>query len=293
MIAKKISTAKLLIVALLTLLMTSEFISPPDAKAKAYFASRMEMCSRADLIAVVDIGPVQPSAHKGKTWTYSQQAQAKVEKIFQGSAPATITICGGEDFICARCNVSQGKTLAFLKKDGDIYSGSNWSDSFRPVKDGTVNWLKTPLSRLNEVKTVKLTQVEQDVKNDLAAAPTMKNLVEPYKSLSQLYRFCDGIRGEAQTMPEYKAYQDVLSAGKPGLATLKVLSRYATPAGRLYAASAIYVISQGKDKSALQNLADSDSDVLYESGCEGIRSKEGEIARALLKDGKFQCFSLK
>ena len=112
----------------------------PQVFAKASFQTKNEMIEKAEAIAIVEISAVQDSETKGKMWTYRMQGSVKVEKILKGKLPQEFTIYGGENFICARCPVTQGRFVVFLKKDGDFWTGSNWHFSLRPIKDGMVEW---------------------------------------------------------------------------------------------------------------------------------------------------------
>lgn len=215
-----------------------------------------------------------------------------MRKIYKGQAPDKITICGGEDFICARVNQVSGEALVFLRKDGDVWCGVNWGDSIRPVKDGHVSWLNTPMSRLNDASAVPLEQAGTDIKEDIAAAPQLKTLSEPLKMLQTSCRFCDGVAGERQPpASEYAAYRKIVESGGHK-DELKLLSRYGSAAGKLYAACALYLISGKKDKSALKALSESKEPVFFASGCEGFNDTVGKVARSLLKDGRYLSFQL-
>ena len=138
--------------------------------AKAAFAGKAEMVRRSDAVAVVEVLRVEKAEVKGKHWTYSQRAIAKVSETLKGDLPAAgkeVALFGGEDFICARCNFQPGKYVVFLQQDGGLWAGSNWHLSVRPVatdKDGKewVDWYTKDNSI--ELKATPLAEVLADVK---------------------------------------------------------------------------------------------------------------------------------
>ncbi len=112
------------------------------AQAKAYFAGKREMIEKAEAIAIVNIEKVEAVKKKAKGWTYSQRAIGTVERPLKGDLKGQIEIYGEEDFICARCSYGKGRFLLFLRKDGGLWTGSNWHLGIRPIKDGKVQWFK-------------------------------------------------------------------------------------------------------------------------------------------------------
>lgn len=119
---------------------------------KAYFFTRTELVQKSTAIAIVELaepegaalanGEKDPFSNTvpGEHWAYSQQAKVKVVEIIKGDLPREIVMHGGESFICAQCHLSKGRFLAFLKRDKDLWVGSNWHLSLRPVKDGKIEW---------------------------------------------------------------------------------------------------------------------------------------------------------
>jgi hypothetical protein len=112
------------------------------AQAKAHFAGKCEMIEKAEAIAIVNIEKVEPVKRKGRHWTYSQKATGTVEKALKGDLKGEIEIYGEIDFICANCRYQKGRFLLFLRKDGALWTGSNWHLGIRPIKDGKVQWFK-------------------------------------------------------------------------------------------------------------------------------------------------------
>lgn len=127
---------------------------PSAAGAKAAFAGKTEMVDRSAVVAVVDITAVETVSVKGEHWTYQQRAKAVVKQALKGPlvAGAEITLHGDEDFICARCHFTPGRSLVFLTVDksadgSKLWIGSNWHLSIRPItadpdKGDRVEWYK-------------------------------------------------------------------------------------------------------------------------------------------------------
>ncbi len=135
--------------------------------AKAYFASKVEMIKKADIIAIVDIINVENTETKSEHWTYGQKVTAKVDEILKGKPSKDITIYGKEDFICAQCLFKNGKFLLFLKYDKNLLVGSNWSFSIRPIKDKSVEWYKKDGKSIFELEYVPLDNVVQEIKSKI------------------------------------------------------------------------------------------------------------------------------
>ncbi|NOY00410.1 MAG: hypothetical protein GXP30_11845 [Verrucomicrobia bacterium] len=112
----------------------------PDCFAKAYFQTKEEMIERAQAIAIVSIGEVEPVEKQGKHWTYRQRAKVKVKSVLKGKLSDEFVLYGLETFICAQCSLSEGSFIVFLKKDGELWTGANWHLSLRKINKGTVEW---------------------------------------------------------------------------------------------------------------------------------------------------------
>jgi len=118
---------------------------------KAYFFKRSELVQKSLVIAIIDLGEPEPSKSNagadpfvdqavGATWAYQKSAKAKVVRTIKGDIPAEFVLHGDETFICAQCRLSKGRFLAFLQKDKDLWVGTNWHLSLRPVKEGKIEW---------------------------------------------------------------------------------------------------------------------------------------------------------
>ncbi len=146
----------------------------PESFAKAYFAPKRQMIERAEAIAIVEIKEVVKTDAKGRIWTYRQKAVAKVTQTIKGELPENVDLYGGETFICAQCNFTEGKYLVFLRKDGDKWVGSNWHLSVRLIKGDTVEWykddtsiqLKDGIPLKDVIEEIEKILKEQDAKND-------------------------------------------------------------------------------------------------------------------------------
>ena len=137
--------------------------------ARAAYATRLQMVRRAVAIAVLDIGPVEARTTKGRHWTYSQRAEAKVVETLKGQLPPEVKLVAGEDFICARTQLAEGRCLAFLMKDGEDYVGCNWHLSLRPVSaSNQIEWLMQPDTNMLRGKVALETALKQ-IRQDLSA----------------------------------------------------------------------------------------------------------------------------
>lgn len=138
-----------------------------QAFAKAYFQTKQEMIEKAEAIAIIAISAVQDSDAKGKIWTYRTKGTAKVEDTLKGELPKEFTIYGAETFICASCPIAKGRFIAFLKQDGDLWTGSNWHLSLRPISDDMVEWYVADDNRF-EMKPKALNSVVAEIKTHKA-----------------------------------------------------------------------------------------------------------------------------
>lgn len=134
-----------------------------QAFAKAYFQTKQEMIEKAEAIAIIEISAVRDSDAKGKVWNYRTRGTAKVEETLKGELLKEFTIHGAETFICASCPVTNGRFIAFLKKDGNLWTGSNWHLSLRPIKDGMVEWYVADDNRY-QMKPTALNTVLAEIK---------------------------------------------------------------------------------------------------------------------------------
>lgn len=119
--------------------------------AKAYFFKRSELVEKSLVIAIIELGDPGPAKAnagadpfvdqaKGTTWTYQKSSKASMVRKIKGEISADFILHGDETFICAQCRLSKGRFLAFLQKDKDLWVGTNWHLSLRPIKDGRIEW---------------------------------------------------------------------------------------------------------------------------------------------------------
>ncbi|MEO8205848.1 MAG: hypothetical protein ABI615_06675 [Chthoniobacterales bacterium] len=125
------------------------------------------MIERADAIAIITISEVKEVDIKGKMFTYRQAGNAKVDKVLKGELPKDFILYGAETFICARCIITNGRFLAFLKKDDALWTGANWQLSLRPIKDDEVEWYTAEDNRF-EMKPLSLQKVISEIKSIMA-----------------------------------------------------------------------------------------------------------------------------
>ena len=122
------------------------------------------MIAKAEAIAIIKISGVGSALSKGSTWTYRQVGNATLQTSLKGDLPKTFKIYGSETFICAQCQLQNGTFLAFLKKDGSFWAGSNWQLSLRAIKEGKVDWFVSPEDRF-ETKPTSISNVLKELKN--------------------------------------------------------------------------------------------------------------------------------
>jgi hypothetical protein len=114
---------------------------PVAAHAKAYFAPKAQMVSNSTVVAVVEITEVkslEPNAQYG-----DQQVKAKVTETLAGETGESLDFRVPCFYPCAITQVTNGTYLVFLSKGKDGLQGNNWHLSYRPVKDGKIEWYKT------------------------------------------------------------------------------------------------------------------------------------------------------
>lgn len=278
---------------LLPLLITFLLVHP--AYGKAYFAARKEMVDRADIIALVDLGAVEKCLEKGQYFEYQEKACAKVEKLYKGKLPNSITIYGAETFRCAQMRLVPGRAIVFLKKDTPQYHGSNWHLSLNHISGDKINWPAKDDER--QQRETSFSEAEKQLTKDLSQ--TEVQLLDKIKGAKY---FCSGAMGEGGNIPdEYKAYQTIMknaevnrgSANSGELIEI-VRSQKSTAAGKFYAISILSKIDDKLAKSLLLDLAAniSKEKVRFYSGCERSEDTVADIAKALLKKGLYIDFKL-
>ncbi len=288
---------RLLLAMSATALVGFSCMSEP-ADAKAYYPSRREMVQRADVIAIVDIGPVNDKAEvQGKHWSFSEKATGTVERLItaqpgheQGLAPGKeLTLVAGENFTCARNQLASGRALVFLTQDGQIYSGAAWNLSFLLVdKDNQLSWPGTAEGRHADKKATSLNQVLADIKTDLAAPPDLTYQPTYLQELYASKRFCDGSVGESpKEAPEYTAYVQACNYLAESKHLLPQFCRNASPAGKLYGACLLYKLDKDRGRAELKLLSTSTEPVAFASGCEVMTLKVKDIAAELLKSHRY------
>ncbi len=155
-----------------TLFTVAAFVaaSATSGFAKAYFQNEVELVTKADAIAIVELSEPAAAEQKGEHWTYRQSATVKVALMLKGELPEKFTIYGDETFICAQCRLTSGRYLAFLRKDGKLWAGSNWHLSLRPVRNEQIEWFDQA-EKLHSLKFQPSETVLKRIRNIMNTSP--------------------------------------------------------------------------------------------------------------------------
>ncbi len=263
------------------------FMNDVPAFAKAAYASKNQMIDCSEVIAVVDIKNVEKSAEKGKSWVFGQKATARTVQLLKGKLPGTCTIYGGENFICARCDLTVGKSLVFLNRDEERLIGSNWHLSIRPIKNEQLDWLESDSINL---KPANLSIVIGEIKKELGDDPQLERLKGSLKELSQAQALTDSGSTEAKSPSTYrKAVRGLKPAQKP---LLWSMFKNATPAGRIYAAMLLRHIDKTEGDRALAMLATCNGTVKYKSGSKQTSVGVWQVCSELFSKSKYMNLEL-
>lgn len=135
------------ILALPAFLAMAAFIALP-AIADWEYRTTDAMVTGADVIAIVDIGPIQDTKARPKDMDFHQMAQASVEKTLKGSPPKSITIYGGincKGFVACVPDVSlsSGRSLVFLRRKNGGANGfisANADRGIQKINSDTILW---------------------------------------------------------------------------------------------------------------------------------------------------------
>jgi hypothetical protein len=266
-------------------LLASLIFMNPASKAKAAYASKGQMISTSEYIAIVNVGKVDKVEKQGFNWTYSQRADVTLEKALKGEPPNKFQIYGGENFICARVGLEPGRYLVFLNHSRDLLIGSNWHLSVRPIKDGKIEWFDgesfSPLKLAPEDKVIA------EINKQLSDRKEFDNLPADLRQLATASVLEDAVIGEAPGPSETQKHFKELQKDPPKLADLELAFKYGTPAGRVYAAILMYGRDPDKGKSALAQLGICNSTVEYKSGCRMTVAGMWAVASDLYATGKY------
>ncbi len=123
------------------------FLALP-AKADWDYTTTDAMIKNADVIAVVNVGPIQKTNAPDKALECHQMAQAAVEQTLKGSPPKSITIYGGincKGFVACVPDVSltSGRSLVFLRRKVEVANGfisANADRGIQKISNDTVQW---------------------------------------------------------------------------------------------------------------------------------------------------------
>ena len=275
----------------ITLLTVGVFsIMEPVSLAKAAYQSKTQMITNSEYIAVVNVTAVHKVDRKGFNWTYSNEADASLEKSLKGKLPKSFKIYGGENFICAHVELGTGKYLVFLNRSGDLLIGSNWHLSVRPIKDGKIEWFDS--EGISPLKFAAASTVISEIDKSLFDKKNFDALPPDLKKLATANALEDDTVGDAPGPSEIQKIFKALRAKPPKLEDLIIATKYGSPAGQMYAAILIYAHDAEKGKAALVNLSTCNATLNYKSGCMQITAGVWDVASKLYSDGKYMNLKL-
>jgi len=144
-------------------------LTAQSAFGRAYFAPKREMIAKSQVIAIVQITDVislEPEKRLG-----DRRARATIREVLKGA------IEKGKEmeftvpcfFPCAITEVSTGEYLVFLSEEQGQLQGNNWHLSYRPIRDGKVEWYRDDTSY--ELVQTELDKVVQEVREQLSQTP--------------------------------------------------------------------------------------------------------------------------
>lgn len=110
-------------------------------------------------------------------------------------------------------------------------------------------------------------------------------------SLMKADRLDSGVIGEGAASKLHAQYKLMRATRLPINCYLSWIAEKGSPAGRLWAASALLVRKPEDGKKALQALLNDKSTVAFQSGCEVFTVSVNEVASSLLKTGKYDDFT--
>lgn len=277
------------LIILLTILVSTIAVDPQPAHAKAYFAPKKDMIIMSEAIAVVELDNVKKAEKKGTSWTYATEARARLIKSIKGALPPEFTVYGGENFICARTSLTPGKALVFLNHNGDLLISSNWHLGVRPITDGNLEWYDG--DRFGPLKSVPLSTVIAYIESELGKRnmPVKSSL----KAVMEAKYLDDSTVAEGgQESAWYKAFNEMRKKAPASKNDVDYMFKWATPAGKVYAAIILYKIDKEAGQRALAMLSTSNATVTCRSGCEVSTSRLCSVGSQLYTDRKFMGLNL-
>jgi hypothetical protein len=106
-----------------------------------------QLVERAEAIAIVEFEEPAPNGTDQfpdpfkAQGAYGIKASAKTLSVLKGKLPETFEFHGGETAGCGPCMPAKGRTLVFLKKDGDKWVGAfRGPYALRPIVNGRTGW---------------------------------------------------------------------------------------------------------------------------------------------------------
>ncbi len=155
-------------------LLLAVLLLPSLAFAKARFMPKQEMIESSDAIVIGTIQKVEELKPAVEGY-YRQKATVTVSQTLMGTPVKSLELFGGEMFICAQCNLKPGTYLMFLKKRKNLWTGTNWDISLRPVKDGKIQWYGKNDKRWSRPRTYLS---KEDVLADISTELKERELIQ-------------------------------------------------------------------------------------------------------------------
>lgn len=112
-----------------------------DAAAKAAYVDLPTALEQAEIIALVRVESVMAAEIEGEHWTYRQRVVAHPIEVLKGELPATFTIAGDRNFICAPVPYEAPATyVLLLAQDGEALATVNNDDGQAQVFGDRIDW---------------------------------------------------------------------------------------------------------------------------------------------------------
>ncbi|MDB6124142.1 MAG: hypothetical protein JWQ71_3135 [Pedosphaera sp.] len=134
---------------------------PLSSFSKTAYYGKRDMIKQSEIIAIVNVSKVEPTATKRAGWTYHEVATVKVEKVLKGKLSETAALYGGENFICAQVHYKPGRQIVFLRHDKDLLTGVNWHLGVHPITGEKTEWFID--DRQLELKPTPVSEVLDEI----------------------------------------------------------------------------------------------------------------------------------
>ncbi|MEW6305721.1 MAG: hypothetical protein AB1705_19760 [Verrucomicrobiota bacterium] len=119
--------------------------------------TKNELIDGADFIAVISISKIDEKTERRTPFhVLVQTAQANVERVLKGEAPAKCVLRHEDElseFLCKPPKLATGRFLVFLKRQGDVFVQSNWYSIF-PIEEDKLAWIDRTSSKVWSLEEV-------------------------------------------------------------------------------------------------------------------------------------------